>query len=118
MSGLSRVRTELVRLAVVEALAPHPVEMHRQLSRHRYLGDLSSPSHGQVEEPAAPLRLTAYRNLRRFHQQETQQHVALLADMSQSTTISAGLLGRNQPDVAGQLLAAVESFRRSDHQLV
>src|SRR5579871_2353492 len=56
MSGLSRVRTELLHLTVVEALTPHPVQMHRQLSRHRYLGDLSSPSHGEVEELAAPLR--------------------------------------------------------------
>jgi predicted nucleic acid-binding protein len=29
MSGLSRVRTELLRLAVVAALTPHPVQMRR-----------------------------------------------------------------------------------------
>src|ERR1043165_10107592 len=29
ISGLSRVRTELLRLAVVAALTPHPVQMHR-----------------------------------------------------------------------------------------
>ena len=28
MSGLSRVRTELLRLAVVRTLTPHPVQMH------------------------------------------------------------------------------------------
>ena len=28
ISGLSRVRTELLRLAVVAALAPHPIQMH------------------------------------------------------------------------------------------
>ncbi len=27
MSGLSRVRTELVQLAVVQSLTPHPVQM-------------------------------------------------------------------------------------------
>ena len=112
ISGLFRVRTELLHLTVVETLAPHPVQMHRQLSRHRYLGDLASPSHGEVEELAAPLRLTAHRDLRRFHQQKAQQHVALLADVSQPPPISAGLFRRNQPDVAGQLLAAVEALRR------
>jgi len=29
ISGLSRVRTELLHLTVVAALAPHPVQMHR-----------------------------------------------------------------------------------------
>jgi len=29
ISGLSRVRTELFKLAVVPALVPHPVQMHR-----------------------------------------------------------------------------------------
>ena len=84
MSGLSRVRTELLHLTVVEALPPHPVQMHRQLSRHRYLGDLSSTPHGEVEELAAPLRLTAHRDLRCFDQRETQQHVALFADVQVS----------------------------------
>src|SRR5579864_45748 len=118
MSGLSRVRTELLRLAVIEALTPHPVQMHCQLPCHRYLGNLPSAPHGEVEELVAPLLLTAHRDLRCFHQQKAQQHIALLADVSQPAPISAGLLRRNQPDVAGQLLAAVEALRRSDHQLV
>jgi hypothetical protein len=35
-----------------------------------------------MEKLAAPLRLTAHRDLRRLHQQEAQQHIALLADVS------------------------------------
>ena len=46
ISGLSRVRTELMQLAVVQPLTPHPVPMHRQLASHRYLRDL--PSSTQV----------------------------------------------------------------------
>jgi hypothetical protein len=42
MSGHPRVRTELCELAVVPALAPHPVQMYRQLSSHRHLRNLSS----------------------------------------------------------------------------
>src|SRR5579864_6647482 len=53
ISGLSRVRTELLRLAVIEALAPHPVQMHRQLPRHRYFCDLPSTAHSQMEKLAA-----------------------------------------------------------------
>src|SRR3954468_15040146 len=83
ISGLSRVRTELFKLTVVPALAPHPVQMHRQLSSDRYLRDLPSSPHGQVEELVAPLHLTAHRDLGRFHQEKPQQSVALLADVSQ-----------------------------------
>ena len=63
MYGLSRVRTELFELTVIPALTPHPVQMNRQLAGHRYLRDLSSSAHGQVEELTAPLRLTAHRDL-------------------------------------------------------
>jgi hypothetical protein len=31
------VRTELVHLAVIQSLTPHPVQMHRQFARHRHL---------------------------------------------------------------------------------
>ena len=65
MSGLSRVRTELHKLTVVQTLAPHPVQMHRQLASHRYLRNLPPAAHGQMEKLVAPLRLTAYRDLRR-----------------------------------------------------
>ena len=68
MSGLSRVRTELVYLAIVQALAPHPVQMYRQLAGHRYLGDLPSSPHRKVEERTAPLGFTPDCHLRRFHQ--------------------------------------------------
>jgi len=82
MSGLSRVRTDLMRLTVIAALTPHPVQMHRQLPRHGYLGDLPPSSRGKVEERVAPLGLAPYCDLRRFHQQKAQQHGALLTDVS------------------------------------
>jgi hypothetical protein len=68
ISGRSRVRTELFQLTVVPALAPHPVQMHRQLPSHCYLRDLPSSAQSQVEELAPPLRLAAHRDLRRFYQ--------------------------------------------------
>ena len=72
ISGRSRVRTELFELAVIPALAPHPVQMHRQLPRHRHFRDLPPAAHGEVEESTAPLGLTAYGDLRRFHQQKAR----------------------------------------------
>jgi hypothetical protein len=71
MSGHSHVRTELLELAIVPVFAPHPVQMYRQLPRHRYLGDLPSSPHREMEELTPPLGLTAHRDLRRFHQQGT-----------------------------------------------
>src|SRR5229473_6988209 len=60
ISGLSRVRTELFQLLVIPALAPHPVQANRQSSRHRYLGDLPSPPHRQVEILTAPFWIAAH----------------------------------------------------------
>ncbi|HKV77322.1 MAG TPA: hypothetical protein VJP02_04240 [Candidatus Sulfotelmatobacter sp.] len=67
------------------------------------------------KELVAPLLLTAHRDLRRFHQQKPEQHVALLANVSLPAPIAAGLFFWNQPHVAGNLLAAVKTFGSSDH---
>ena len=76
ISGLSRVRTELFEMGIIAALAPHPVQPHRQLSRHCYLRDLSASAQGEVEELTAPVRLAAYGDLGRFDQQIAKQRVA------------------------------------------
>src|SRR5581483_2458204 len=60
----------------------------------------SARDHGQVEELTPPLRLRAHRNLCRFHQQKTEQCVALFADVTESPAIAAGLRGRNQTHIA------------------
>src|SRR5690349_16089332 len=117
MSGLSRVRTELLQLAVVPTLPPHPVQMHRQLPRHRYLGNLASAPHRKVEESTAPLRLISYRDLRRFYQQKSKQRVTLFANVPQSPPIATGLLRRHQSHIAGDLFATMKTLGSSDHQL-
>src|SRR5437899_1345071 len=63
---------------VIPTLTPHPVQMNRQLSGHRDLRDFPSSAHGQRAELTAPLRLTAHRDLRRFHQQELQSALPCL----------------------------------------
>jgi hypothetical protein len=83
ISGLSRVRNEFFQLLVIPSLAPHPVHGNRKSPRHGYFGDLPSSPHRQVEILTAPFRVAAHRDLRRFHQQETQQGVALFRDVSQ-----------------------------------
>src|SRR5579864_6143568 len=55
ISGLSRVRTELFALCVIQTLAPHPVQMHGQLAGHCYFRNLPPAPHGEVEELATPL---------------------------------------------------------------
>jgi len=56
------------------------------------------------------------RHLRRFHQQEAQQRVALFRDMSQPLTIPARLLQRHQSQITRDLLATPEPIRSSDDQ--
>ena len=84
ISGLSRVRTELFELTVIQVLAPHPVQVNRQLSGHRYLRDLPSSAQDEVEELAAPVPLAACCDLGRFDQQIAKQGVALFDDHSRS----------------------------------
>src|SRR6266436_3116478 len=86
MSGseLSRVRTELYRRRIRTSIPPHPVQPNRQTAPHRYLGNALVPTHCQVNVPAPPVRMDTRRCLGRLHQQEAQQGIALLADMSQS----------------------------------
>jgi hypothetical protein len=77
--------------------------------------------HKAFAEPQAKPKVTELHGasaiglLRRFHQQEAQQNVALLADVAQSAPISAGLFHRHQPHVAGNLLGAGKTFRRSNY---
>jgi hypothetical protein len=52
--------------------------------------------HGQVEELTPPLRLRAYRRLRRFPQQKAQEHIAFFGDMPESTAVAARILGGDQ----------------------
>ena len=66
ISGLSRVRTELVQLLVIPSLAQHPVHPNGESARHRNFGDLPSPSHRQVEVLTPPFRVAAHCDLGRF----------------------------------------------------
>src|SRR5580658_2964620 len=102
---LSRVRTELYQLPILPTIPPHPVQPHGDSSRHRHLGNVSCSPHGQVRVPATPVRIATHCRLRCFSQQIAQQHVALLADVPEPLPARAGILRRNQPDIAAELLA-------------
>ena len=109
--GLSRVRTELYNLFVIPFLAPHPEQTDGEFTCHGYLGDSGIPPHRQVYKLASPPRIATDGSLCRFHQQETQQRVALLANMPQPLTIGAGVFTGNESQVAANLLAASETLR-------
>ena len=91
-AGFSTLRTELPHLLVIPLLPPHPVESNREFPRHGYLSDPSLSSHGQVEKMASPVGITTDRHLSCFHQQKTQQRVALFGDVSQPSPITTGFL--------------------------
>src|SRR5215472_10318305 len=93
--GLSHVRTKLRHLPVIPFLTPHPIEADGELACHRHLGDRAVATHRQVQEVASPLGVEADDGLRRLHQQETEQSVTLLADMSQPLAI--GWSSRREP---------------------
>jgi len=70
---------------------------NRQPASHRYLGNAFVSTHRQVHVPTFPVRMNARRCLGCFHQQEAQQRIALLADVSKSLLASTGVLTRIIP---------------------
>src|SRR6266849_5488338 len=120
MSGteLSHVRTELERRRVRTTIPPHPVQANRQTPSHRYLGNALVPTHRQVHVATSPLRVGACRRLGCLDEQESQQRISLLADVSQPLLASTGVLARNHAYVRADLLATVEPRRRPDDQHV
>ena len=61
VDGLPRVRTELPQLLVIPSSAPHPVQAHRELARHRHLRDATFATHRQVHVLASPVLIGTYR---------------------------------------------------------
>src|SRR5579872_1598704 len=116
ISGLSCVRTELAPLLIVPSLAHHPIQPNRQSSCHRYLRSLASTPHHQVRILAAPFRETAHCDLGRFHQQKTQHRTPLLGDVSQPSSISAGIFQWHQSEIARHLFPTLKAARISDDQ--
>src|ERR1700733_1181331 len=116
MSGteLSHVRTEFDPLRILPVVPPHPVQPYRESAGHGHLGDVSLPAHRQVHIPSSPVGITTCCGLCRFSQQEAQQRAALLGDVSQPLMARTGVLRRDQSDIAADLLAALETLRRSD----
>src|SRR5215467_5193239 len=116
ISGLSRVRTELMQLLVIPLLAPHPVQTDCESTRHRYFRSLSTTTHHEMEILTAPAWITAHCHLRCFHQQKAQHRTPLFGDMSQPSATSTRFFQWYQSQVAGHLLTAVKPLRCSDDE--
>ena len=69
-----------------------------------------------MKKLVAPPLVAARRRLRRFHQQETKQAVALFPNVPQSPSFPAGIFFWNQSQVGRDLFAAVEPMGFSDDQ--
>ena len=102
---LSRVRTELDQLRILPSSSPHPVQANPQPAPMATLAMFLCRTHGQVPIATPPVRITTYGRLCCLHQQVTQQRTALLADVSQPLFAATGVLARNQPHIAADLLA-------------
>src|ERR1700677_305774 len=63
-----------------------------------------------------PVLVTPCRGLGCFHQQKTQKCITLLADVPKPLPTATGVLTRNEPNVAADLLAAREPSGCSDDQ--
>ena len=118
MSGteLSHVRTELERRRIRTSIPPHPVQAIPQLPPHRYLGNALVSAHRQVNVSTAPVRIASCCRLGGLHQQETQQGIALLADVPQPLLATTGVLAGNHAHVVPDLFATIKATRSPDDQ--
>src|SRR5215468_4898573 len=118
MSGneVSRVRTELQRRRIVAAVSPHSIQADSQSAPHCYLGNALVPTHRQVNVPTSPVCIIPRSCLSSLHQQETQQGIALLADVPHWLLAGTGIFPRNHSHVVAEFLATLEPSRSSDYQ--
>src|SRR5437660_4897522 len=110
----STLRTELQSLLIIPCLAPHPIQSHRQPAGHRDLGDRTATTHCQVQEPTPPVGIVAYDGVSRL--EETQECVALLADVPEALPAARRFLARNQSQIAAYLLATLKALRNPKNQ--
>src|SRR2546426_1198066 len=80
------------------------------------LGDRTATTHCQVQEPTPPVGIVAYDGVSRLDQQETQECVALLADVPEALPAASRFLARNQSQIAAYLLATLKALRNPKNQ--
>src|SRR5271168_4991943 len=89
VSRLSRVRTELQSLWVIEFLTPHPVEADGQFACHRNLSDATVATHGQMNEATSPVGSQRTAAWAASTSRKRKQRTSLFGDVPQSLTIGA-----------------------------
>ena len=97
-------------LFIVDVVAQHDPQPDSELAGHRSLV-WQSPSARACDDRSASTRILACRMSRRFSPQETQHRAALLGQSAEALSLAAGVLARNDPDVAGYRLAIREALR-------
>src|SRR2546425_3766812 len=100
LSGTPRVSTPAPELLVIDAFPQHAVQAQHQLARHRHhryrMGFFRARK--AAEEPSQVF-FVLHGTPGRFHQQESQQAVALLGDVAVARGVAAGMLAGVQPAV-------------------
>ena len=92
----------------------HPVESHRQLACRCHLGYSLRLAMATLLILLAQPLIQANRRLRRFHQQQAHETVALFTDRAQPLLAAGTVFTRNQSQITGHLLAPPKSVGRTD----
>src|ERR1700677_4872124 len=114
-NGLARADHRMTRAALVvnrvrvrSLGAQHPVEPYRQFARRRHLGYALWLTVAAMRILLFELFVVSNCRLCRLDQHGAQKHVPLLGNGSQPALLSRAAFRRNQPEIAGHLLAALE----------
>src|SRR5271157_3772838 len=112
--GHPRAALDVNDLWIPDVGAQHPVESYGQLARRCHFGHSFGLAVATVLILFTKSLVQAHYRVRRFHQRLPQKAIALFGNRPQPLPTTGTVLARNQPQVAGHLLAARETADVAD----
>src|ERR1700677_4534376 len=107
--GMTRVALVVNDLRIRRLGAQHPVEPYRQLVCRRHLGHACGLVMAAASVLFGQLLIVSDRRLCSLYQHGAHKYIALFGNGPQPALAARAALRRNQPQIAGYLLASLES---------
>src|SRR5215472_1454779 len=107
-------QTTTAELRVIDLIAQHNPETNPQLPRRRDVGFRESFLRHLPSIEALQVRIPSNRMGRRLTPEKPQKRIPLFAERAQALTLTARVLARDHPHVAGHRLAVGKSARVPD----
>src|SRR5512135_567264 len=108
------MRTAPTKLRVINLVPQHNVKANRQFTRYRHFRQSGAFAERQTAIRPLQSRIVTAGGLRGLDQKKAQQAIALFGQVPKALAPAAGILYRNQADVAGDVLGVGEAFNGTE----